>query len=255
VNRYRIAYNNQDNEVNLNFGNDFEFSNRSDGYTSFETEVIKEIINPEIDFEITRFSHQSYNNLTKIWYKFLFNNQTINTYFNSYVNSDLFSINECYYNTNSFSKSFFKLDFYDTNLSTVQKNYLTIILPTQQGLGESFNSFISGNNQNISIKKPLFSLDFVGDKEGFFIYWLKERDYLDIDTFYMSAKFFDAKRGVFIRMINQELVGLNFNPDDYFYYKVKLDYNSKTYEVMSLNTLNRVGTTENNPIQWFEYLG
>jgi hypothetical protein len=54
----------------------------------------------------------------------------------------------------------------------------------------------------VSIKKPYFVLDYVGDKEGFFIYWLKKRTFLDIKTFYMTAKFYDAKKGIFVKMMN-----------------------------------------------------
>ena len=255
MNNYLISYNNTDNEINVKFVSDYEFSNRNDGFISFEKEVVKEVINPEVDFEVIRFSHKSFYDNTSIWYKFMFRNELLNTYVNSYVSSNLFLPQECYYNSNSFNKSFFKLDFYDTNNSASQKNYLTIILPTQQGKTEDVNSFLVGDVNEIKIKKPLISLDFIGDKEGYFIYWLKSRDYLNIDTFYMSAKFYDAKRGIFIRMINEEIINLNFNPDNFFYYKVSLNYDDKTYEVTNINTLNRVGLTENNPIQWFEYLG
>ena len=40
---------------------------------------------------------------------------------------------EIYYNANSFKRSFFKLDLYDTTDSETQQLYLTIIIPTQQG--------------------------------------------------------------------------------------------------------------------------
>ena len=40
---------------------------------------------------------------------------------------------EIYYNANSFKRSFFKLDLYDTIDSETQQIYLTIIIPTQQG--------------------------------------------------------------------------------------------------------------------------
>ena len=38
-----------------------------------------------------------------------------------------------------------------------------------------------------------------------------------------------------------------------FYYKVKLDYPNKTYEILSTVTNNRVGT-EINPILWYELI-
>ena len=41
-----------------------------------------------------------------------------------------------------------------------------------------------------------------------------------------------------------------FNPEDFFYYEIRLDYNEKTYEVWDNN--NRVGTTSS--IKWYEYI-
>ena len=68
-----------------------------------------------------------------------------------------------------------------------QINYLTLIIPTQQGL--KMDAVM--NRTPVKINKPKFILDYVGDKEGFFLYWLKKRNFLDIKRFYMTAKFFD----------------------------------------------------------------
>jgi hypothetical protein len=117
---------------------------------------------------------------------------------------------------------------------------------------------ISNYLQNVKIRKPKMGLDFIGDKEGFFIYWLRDKTFIDLDEFYMSAKFFDARLGLFVRMMNQPQANFlgnyyTFNSDDYFYYKLKMDYNTKTYEVFSTLTSNRVGD-EINPIVWYEYV-
>ncbi len=45
----------------------------------------------------------------------------------------------------------------------------------------------------------------------------------------------------------------SFNPSDYFYYKVDLNYTNKTYEIYDVVSLNRVGT-DTSPINWFEYV-
>jgi hypothetical protein len=146
------------------------------------------------------------------------------------------------------------LDFYDTPSESEQQNYLTIILPTTQG--EQMPVVMQG--QNVLINKPKFSLDYVGDTDGFFIYWLKSKEYIDIDQFYVSCKFYNAKTGEFTRMINrpQNLQTINtfavnnlFN----FYYIYKLDYPSEKYLVYDLLTFSRVGT--NVPIKWYEYVG
>ena len=35
----------------------------------------------------------------------------------------------------------------------------------------------------VEIKKPEMILDYIGsDKEGFFIYWLRSRDFIDVNT-------------------------------------------------------------------------
>lgn len=254
VNKYKIAFDNIDQEINLPINSNWEYNGLDDGYAVYEVGAIERTINPPVDFEVSRFSHDSYveenQEKTNINYEFNFSSQTFNSYYNSYVNSGLFTKEECYYNLNSFSKSFFKLDFYDFSASTEQKNYITIILPTQQGFTEQVT--IGGNT--VEIKKPKFSLDFIGDKEGFFIYWLKSKDYLNINTFYVSAKFFDAKNGRFIRLINKELQNTtNFNPDEYFYYKVVLDYPTQTYKIYDTWTQDRVGNSI-TPIKWFEYI-
>ena len=255
VNKYKIAIDNRDQEINLPINSDWEFNGLDDGYAVYEAGAIERSINPPVDFEVSRFSHDFYSEenqeKTNINYEFNFSSQTFKSYYNSYVDSGLFTKEECYYNSNSFSSSFFKLDFYDFNSSTEQKNYITIILPTQQG---KIETVVIGSNTSAEIKRPFFSLDFIGDKEGFFIYWLKNTDYLNINTFYMSAKFFDAKNGRFIRMTNRNLQNITtFNPDEYFYYKVVLDYPTKTYKIYDLDTQNRVGDSV-TPIKWFEYI-
>ena len=74
----------------------------------------------------------------------------------------------------------------------------------------------------------------------------------------MSAKFFDGRQGVFVRMVNtpQTQIVPNkflFNNADYFYYLVNLNYNDKTYEVKRTNNFQRVGDSS-NPIKWYEYV-
>ena len=101
-------------------------------------------------------------------------------------------------------------------------------------------------------------LDYIGDKEGFFIYWLRSRLYINLDKFYMSAKFFNGRTGNFVRLLNRPqstLLGnyYTFNSEDYFYYEVQLDYDDKTYEIISTTTNNRVGD-EINPVSWYEYI-
>lgn len=238
----------------------------------YETQVITEVIGVGRDFEVSRFSHAPATGTTdntQANYEFYFYSggsmDDITNWRINYI-SEGFTPQEIYYYANDFSNSFFKLDLYDTPDEKRQKNYITIIIPTQQGLKMDTQM----QRTTVSIKKPQFVLDFIGDKEGFFIYWLKGRTFLDIDTFYMTAKFYNAKTGQFTKMMTghgsnpNDLTNgpqaylpsigqgkYNFDNTQYFYYTVKLDYPSQTYQIF--NTHNqRLGT--NIPIKWYEYV-
>jgi len=238
----------------------------------YETDVITEVIGVGRDFEVSRFSHApatGTTDMTQANYEFYFySGGSLDDITNWRINyiSEGFTPQEIYYYAKDFSNSFFKLDLYDTPDEKRQKNYITIIIPTQQGLKMDTQM----QRTTVSIKKPQFVLDFIGDKEGFFIYWLKGKTFLDIDTFYMTAKFYNAKTGQFTKMMTghgTSSVDLtngpqaylpsigqgkyNFDNTQYFYYTVKLDYEGRTYQIF--NTHNqRLGT--NIPIKWYEYV-
>ena len=277
ANNYRISLNQKDKYINIPIQIKTDELGRDDLIDKYEEEVIEKVINPIDDFEITRFGHKEWieNNLanTKITYDFNFFNHNLpvdstnssneNLWVTDYVFTDnpnytaqTFSDREIYYGTNSFKRSFFKLDFYDSVNSETQQHYMTIILPTQQGVTRSSGVGQLGIPDNVDIKTPNFVLDYIGDKEGFFVYWLKNTTYLNIDTFYVSAKFFNAKTGEFVRMMNAPQSSLsrkfNFKKELFFYYKVVLDYDNYEYEVRDTETNLRIGTTSS--IKWYEYV-
>jgi len=252
----------------------WDFLDRSNAIQAFERDVVTQIIGSPEDFEITRFAHNDVdptvvpaNTKTDINYEFYFYNTGATTtltattastdWVNSYI-TEGFNSAELYYFAKPFTNSFFKLDFYDTSDPKTQINYFTIIIPTQQGF--TTGATISPLTPPVQIKYPKFKLDYVGDKEGFFIYWLRSRSFIDIDTFYMTAKFFDAKIGVFVKMMNRPQSVLpqgpgrfSFSGSTYFYNKVVLDYDKKTYQVFDGGNNQRIGTA--TPIKWYEYVG
>ncbi len=270
VNKFVIRQDGFDNkQVNIPVELKWDYLGLDLAIEEYEKNIITEVIGVGRDFEISRFAHApatGTTNNTEINYEFYFySGGSLNDINNWRVNylSEGFTPQEVYYYENNFSNSFFKLDFYDTPDEKKQVNYLTVILPTQQGLKMDAQM----QRTLVSIKKPEFVLDYVGDKEGFFLYWLKKRTFLDINTFYMSAKFYNAKTGQFTRMMTgggsnslddtngpQALMNTNkyaFDSTQYFYYTVKLDYPTQTYQV--LNTYGqRLGT--NLPIKWYEYV-
>jgi len=273
-NYFRKIVTGNEEYINIPLEITFDMEGRGDMVRNWEEEVIKEVLNPINDFEVTKFAHKDYmvNNVLKtdINYEFNFFNYlsaplsaTTTDWASDYENAS-FTDSEIYYFANSFKKSFFKLDFYDTNQTENQTLLLSIIIPTQQGLKEPGTIGPPLNQTSVEVKKPKFVLDYVGaDKEGFYVYWLKDKNYLDINEFYVSAKFFNAKKGQFIRMINKpqsSIVGLgkfNVNKTELFYYKYVLDYDTYEYEVYTFNNtignIMRVGSAT-DPIMWYEYV-
>lgn len=271
VNKYRIVPNNNEKYLNIPIEMKWDFSGRDDSVDEYQKTILEEIIGTANDFELCRFSHKEYLNIdqrlkTNINYEFNFYNNslpitastvTTSNWSNSYLNL-AFTPQDIYFYRKPFTKSFFKLDFYDTPSSVNQNIYFSIILPVQQGEFENVN--LSSYITNVDIRKPKYKLDFLGDKEGFFIYWLRDRNYIDISEFFMSAKFFNGKTGKFIRMMNRPQITpftpslFTFNSSEYFYYKVKLDYNSKTYEMFSTINPNQLVGVEETPIVWYEYV-
>lgn len=262
VNKFRIERSvGGSKQINIPVDLSWDYMGIDQSIDIFEEEIITEVIGVGRDFEVTRFANLPYTGTpfidkTEINYEFYFHSGTTLTNPNNWVMNYLaagFTAQNVYYYQNNFSNSFFKLDFYDSTDDQRQVNYLTAIIPTQQGL--KMNEFML--RYLVEIKRPKFVLDYIGDKEGFFIYWLKKRNFLDIQTFYMTAKFYNAETGYFTRMINvpqSNFPGSPFTFDipTYFYYTMKLDYNKQTYQIFN-RTGQRVGMP-NSPIRWYEYI-
>ena len=245
------------NRINITINLDWEYLDVDSEIKEYETSILNELITTDKDFEVNRFFHADYDNKSEINYEFYFyEGASLSNASNWKIDyrAEGFTTQEVYYYANSFRNSFFKLDFYDSPIESQQENYITVILPTQQGLRMATKM----QNTDVQIRKPQFLLDYVGDKEGFFIYWLKKRDFLDISTFYMTAKFFDGKTGQFVRMMNrpQSTIQGNkfiFSSSEYFYYRVDMDYLTHSYKVYDIiNPTDRVGGTV--PIKWYEYV-
>lgn len=251
----------QDKQINIPIELSWDYDGIDQSIDLYEEEVITEVIGVGRDFEVTRFANEPYTaltylNRTEINYEFYFHSGTTLTNVNNWSNSYLtagFSAEDVFFYKNNFSNSFFKLDLYDSPDEKQQVNYITIIIPTQQGLKMTAQM----QRQVVEIKKPKFVLDYTGDIEGFFIYWLKKRNFLDISKFYMTAKFYNADDGSFMRMMNQPQSAFpnshfTFNTLTAFYYIVDLDYIKQTYTISTVNGV-RLGDPA-NPIKWYEYV-
>jgi hypothetical protein len=203
-----------DKYINIPIEIKWDFIGQDDAIEEYQQQVVEEVVGFPGDFEILRFAHAFYDNDTKTDVKYDFHffaddngnvpvnpaslvpTSTISNWITSYI-PEGFLTTEIYYYVKPFTKSFFKLDFYDTKDSVSQTNYFTVIIPVQQGF--TVSGTVSSLLPQVQIKIPSYKLDYVGDKEGFFFYWLRDKDFYNgLNTFYMTAKFFDARLGIFV---------------------------------------------------------
>jgi len=128
--------------------------------------------------------------------------------------------------------------------------------------GEQPNNFYDGINVGIcecipeiippaeppKLTYPNFYLDHVGNREGYYIYWYQDEKLINLNTFYMTAKFFDASTGRYVRFTTTPLTQTKI-PNDELYYRVILDYPNKLYKITNLTDTVTVAETN-----WYEYV-
>lgn len=267
-NKYKFTVPGVNQSITVPVEINWDFYGRDDSIEVYQEDVIKTIIGTPEDFEVIRFGHESYGKKekTELKYEFYFysgdpanvDTSTINDWSNDF-RSEGFDVLDLYYRTKPFTKSFFKLDFYDSADGTSQTNIFTVILPVYK----CNTTLIDLNPQvlDVAINIPTYTMDYItsttssSTSEGFFLYWLKSRSFINLDTFYMSVKFFDAKQGIYVRMMNVPQSTLPnkfvFDNQKYFYNKVVLNYVNKTYQIYDyLGARTGAGT----PIKLYEYV-
>lgn len=259
VNKYKILQN-TDNEYKLvlPIQTDNYHLGLDMGIETIETEVVKEIIGRPKNYEISRFVHKQASTDkqdSSLNFIFKFFDTSQNDWVSTYLTN--FEPIQIYYNTNSFSNSFFKLDFYDSNEKRKQKIIFTIIIPTQQGETVSNQIFPSWypDEGYVNLRTPTFVLNYLQDREGYFIYFLSDPTIININTFYVSFKFFDGNLGQFKSFLTtnpSSFTNNNFNPDEYSFLKVVLNYSDYTYKYFNMNGIQVGGV--NNKINLYEYI-
>jgi hypothetical protein len=102
------------------------------------------------------------------------------------------------------------------------------------------------------IYRPQFTLDHVGNTEGYYLYWYEDPTLLNITQFFMRAKYFDAATGTYTTFtVNPQSNYANRYtlPNDDFYVRVDLNYPGKVYELVDIATNNILTTNI-----WYEYV-
>lgn len=135
VNKIKILNSTQTKEITIPLGMNWDLYDREGAIIQEEVNIVQEVIGEPTNYELSRFSRRPISNsITNQVYEFYFYSASTLQWANSYLTN--FTENQVLYYSNSFKKSFFKLDLYDSPDPLTQKIYLTIILTTSQSVAD-----------------------------------------------------------------------------------------------------------------------
>jgi len=242
VNRIQIKAKVGDKNVTIPLGQSFDEVGREDLIKTLELVEQQDAINIIRDYETTKYFYSNVGSTPdeyNIFYEFNF--LTGNTYTPDF-NQQGFMDFEMYRLKKSFTKSFFKFDFYDSPLKEDQNIMFTMTMPLTNCKKEKDvlvkkleDPLEYWAQKSIDITYPVYDVYWPkvqlgpskGNNEGYYIQWYKNRDLYSGDTFYMSCKFYNAKTGDVVRMLNkpswnQSPVIDNPESSEWYYYWVRL---------------------------------
>lgn len=243
---YKILNNNKDKFIELPINLDFEPMDNSEIIEEFIREEKRKSLNIPQDFEVFRFNPELSIPVLSFNVGDIFLSR-FQVYFYYSVN-DVFTLN---YGANDFntdgssnddrlkkgfSKSFYVLDYFDSISSIKQNKLFSIIIQT-----------IPEKNINKKTIIPDFIIE--KDTEGYFIYYLKDKNLLPKNIF-MKLTFFNGKTGKITSFFNSVAAGISgggsFFPmnqsfptsdqykEEMLYFKYRLS-NNYTYDIIDVN--------------------
>jgi len=245
----------------------------TDSAQQMEQEILYDIINLTENYETIRYIHSPYSvtstsgttfTQTDIWYNFYFLNNA-GVYNQNYESVDI-TLRENAKMLKQSTKSFFRLEFYKTSNddSPNQTNRRLVfsknlILP----LGEKvyFTGTPSGSTLPLNdfVFLPVFTGSNYRNTENMYFFWfLDDTPFSETNitgnTFYMTAKFYNAKDGTIIDFVNkQKSVGQEIIEEQDIYYKVIIDRSDYSYIVYQYNgSLGSRNGLFNSPINFYE---
>ena len=230
-----------------------------DNIEILERETLEQIINPIENYETNRFIHSGYTATLfqhDIWYHFQFLSGSTHNY---NYNSVGITPKENSKMLKQSTESFFSLEFYKTDGDllpdrTNRKLVFTKIIPLPTGEKYFYNTL------NDFIYKPVFQGTVNKNTEILYLYWFNDDTVLESlnltgNTFWMTAKFYNAKDGSVTDFVNDyyinnsltnERVGISTTPIMFYerdssvndidekihlYYKLTIDRNNFSYYI------------------------
>ena len=271
-----ILRKNVDLNIILNQETDFQTNaGWQENLVAFEDEVLSSILNPIDNYETMRYIHKPYilNNInqTDIWFYFYFNTSgNTPNYVQDYSVQGI-TLLENEKMMKQSSESFFRLEFFKTP-GVVTNDVLVCEPPTRQNrklvfaknlslpLGEKYYYTPLGGYVHL----PVFKGSNYENKENMYFFWFQDESVLKEtnlsgsttgNTFFMTAKFFNAKDGSIQDFTNDCFSTSHvIKEENDMYYQVdidKTDYSYKVYYFNGVVKCDQVGFTD-KPINFFE---
>ena len=269
----KILRKNTDLNLVLNHELDFQMNlGWQENMEQFEDEVLNDIINPIDNYETVRYIHKPDGiDESDIWFYFYFSN---NGSYNKGLDYSLVGIEpkENAKMLRQSTESFFRLEFYKTpNLLDVNGNVTGYTAPTRQNrkliftknltlpLGEKY--FYTPLQENIHV--PVFHGSNYTNKENMYLFWFQDESVLAEtnlsgtttgNTFFMTAKFFNAKDGLITDFYNDVYATSHeIKENEDMYFQVDIDKRDYSYKIYKFNGTkgDQVGTTA-TPIKFYE---
>ncbi len=247
-----------------------------------EKEVLYEIINPTENYETVRYIHKPYSNAsgftqTDLWFYFYFGNYSYNTsnpadpiitgvtFEQDYQLMDL-TLQENALMLKQSTESFFRLEFYKTpndEVPTTINRRMVFAKNLALPIGEKvfYTGTTSGSTYPLNdyIYFPVFMGSNYRNKENMYFFWFTDDTPFDEttltgNTFYMTAKFYNAKTGEVFDFTNKtKSPGGTIVEENDMYYKIVIDRTDFSYQIFRFNGSvgTRIGET-NDPVVFYE---
>lgn len=236
-----------------------------DAAEQMDKEILYSIINPTENYETVRYIHEPYTSIngiqqTDIWYYFYFLNSG-NTYTQDYEVTGL-TLKENYKMLKQSTESFFRLEFYKTsNGDAPNQTNRRMVFAKNLTLPLGEKIFYTGGTSPLNefLYFPVFTGSNYRNTENMYFFWFEddspfEGTSITGNTFYMTAKFYNAKDGTVIDFVNQTLSpSTPIVEESHIYYKVIIDRTDYSYQVFDFYGSQgaRIGET-GSPIRFYE---
>lgn len=253
---------------------------------SMEKEILYEIINPTENYETVRYIHSPYEvstlrdntyMQTDIWFYFYFNRygydftNPLDPILTGVTREQDYQLVDITLQENALmlkqsTESFFRLEFYKTPNDEAPNNTnrrmvfaKNLALPLGEKIFYTGTTSGSTHSLNDYIYFPVFTGSNYRNKENMYFFWFTDdspfsETTITGNTFYMTAKFYNAKDGTVMDFTNKDLPFVDeIVEEDDMYYKVVIDRTNFSYQVFEFNGSvgPRIGKT-GDPIVFYE---